>query len=71
MLPKEVLLLTICIQIPITMVGEIILIFHGGLKMLRILRPSPVDLPLLVSKTRDMLLLLPIQLHQGALKLIR
>jgi len=53
------------------MVGEIILTFHGGLKMLRILKPSLADLSLLVFKTRDMPLLLLIKLHLGALILIR
>ena len=51
--------------------GGIILIFHRGLKILRIRRPGLVDLPLLVFNTRDMLLLLPIQLHLGAPKLVR
>jgi len=71
MLPKDFLLLTIRIRMPITMVGGIVLIFHRGLKILRIRRPGLVDLPLLVFNTRDMLLLLPIQLHLGALKLVR
>jgi len=53
------------------MVGGIIQIFHGGLKMLTILKPSPADLPLLVFKTRDMLLLFPIQLQLEAMKFTR
>ena len=49
------------------MVGGIILIFHGGFKMLRILKRSIADLPLLVFKPRDIVLLLPVKLHLGAL----
>jgi len=41
--------------------------FYGGLKILRILKRSLADLPLLVFKSRDMLLLLRIKLHLGAL----
>ena len=53
MLPKDFLHPTTLILIPIIMVRGIIIIFHGCLQMLRILRPSLADLPLLVFKTRD------------------
>ena len=49
------------------MIRGIIVIFNKGLKMLRIVKPSPVDLPRLVFKTKDMLLLPLIKLHLGAL----
>jgi len=67
MLPKDFLNPTILILLTIIMVGGIILIFHGDLKILRILKLGLVDLLLLVLKTRDMVLLLPIKLHLGAL----
>jgi len=53
------------------MVEGIILIFYGGLKMFRILKPSLADLPILASRTKYMLLPLPIKLYLRALIQIR
>jgi len=65
MLPKNFLHpIVLILKLIIMIIG--IKLFQGSLKMLTVLNPSLADLPLLVSKTRDSLLLLLIKLPYGS-----